>query len=584
MGLRRSGFSLITVLGLLGVVLVLALAISAGTVGQLQLTNTMAHRARARHHAESAIARAIQQLMAEPSYGMADSPGEVLGDAQLTFNSELATELGLPLSFNNLGSDSPSQGNNRVVPPESAQLLAVGRSGPVSCVVEVLLTLGDPDVISSSGPVATEGGVVVARVTDASELGDLESLEPEDLDPGTMASNSAENKAIELSQETIITGDVKAVGGIEVTPGAQILGRVMPGARASAIPDVDISSYDPVAQGRPEVQTLQGGRISGETLSGFYVHRGDLTVDDGLELGNAVLYVDGNLTVHGGVSGRGAMISTGSTRVEDGVALSSDNQVALLSQGDVTLQGFGKASTFSGLVYTEGDFSAEQVTVVGTFVANSPEGSEVTFKDANLIQNPRSQEVRIATRSGSSATLAPAQLVAGEFRRSPIAREPLIDLAGTADYMNGLPDGWSEVDFPNIRLSRMKLEVEKPQFNWRLTTEDGEVLLGEAAFPDPSESYYDPFELHYATPINEDDSGATGGGTPVLELGEIQPPGVRFYQGEELRYSLVGMPFRPQSSAEDQGAQEVIESVWKIDLNEFLGPRERMRLIYWQQR
>jgi len=150
-------------------------------------------------------------------------------------------------------------------------------------------------------------------------------------------------------------------------------------------------------------------RMEGETttLSGFSRYRGTdhdgrpLVVDGSLRLDGAVLYVDGGLVVKGGLEGKGALFVTGAAAVEKGARITSDNELALVAGGDVTLTGTGRdRSAFQGLVYAGGDFRAEQITLLGSFVANKQGastdiGSHMRLKNATLIQTSGAADMTV---------------------------------------------------------------------------------------------------------------------------------------------------------------------------------------------
>ncbi|MCA9791545.1 MAG: hypothetical protein KC910_07105, partial [Candidatus Eremiobacteraeota bacterium] len=127
--------------------------------------------------------------------------------------------------------------------------------------------------------------------------------------------------------------------------------------------------------------------LVGQTLVGVHRGAGDLTVVGDLKLSGATLFVDGDLTVYGGVTGKGLVVVTGQVKMS-GAELSSQNQSVFLAGKDVTLSGSSQQqSSFQGLVYTEGNFSASDIRVVGAFVANGPD-SKTVLERASLVAEP----------------------------------------------------------------------------------------------------------------------------------------------------------------------------------------------------
>jgi hypothetical protein len=110
-------------------------------------------------------------------------------------------------------------------------------------------------------------------------------------------------------------------------------------------------------------------------------------------LDNGVLFVDGDLSVSGGVTGTGAILVTGDSFISGRSTLTTDNVAALISDGDLEIQGDAKGTShFRGLVYTNSGLRAENVTLVGTLIV-AGENSELTLKDTNVIYSPDSIRV-----------------------------------------------------------------------------------------------------------------------------------------------------------------------------------------------
>lgn len=102
----------------------------------------------------------------------------------------------------------------------------------------------------------------------------------------------------------------------------------------------DVSEYDWKAIGKTGVQTLPAELDTAAALSGFLSRDGNLHVTSRLALDGAYVFVRGNATIEGGVSGTGAVIATGSITVRGPVALKSDNGLnSLRSSGPLIFLG-----------------------------------------------------------------------------------------------------------------------------------------------------------------------------------------------------------------------------------------------------
>ncbi|MEW6277506.1 MAG: hypothetical protein AB1758_02705, partial [Candidatus Eremiobacterota bacterium] len=417
------GAALGAVLMAAAVGLVLTFGLLGLSLHHLNAAQFLSNQQTARNHAESTVQMAIHEILVNPDYGSSGQPGSlpqdeirwsspgVPGFGVLTFNDAHADELGVAPSTNNLAGDAPRDGWGRAVPACAVQLVGTGTCNGVTHRVEVFLHLPPfPFVVGSSGPIRTDGSCLIGKLPQG-VVPSAGGISKDGLLPGDLGSNSLAPEALVLGPQTRVTGNAQAVGGVVLEPGAVVEGEVRSGADRASLPTLDITSYDPRVQEQPDIQGLSGA-VSGPSLSGPAVAEGGLSVDGGLTLDEGWLYVDGDLEVNGGIQGKGAVFVTGTTTVNGQVTLQADNQVALLSVGDVELHGQGKQSSyFRGQVYTGGDFTADELTVVGTFVANSPdpEGSTMRVRNADLLQESAPLKMSVRRGSASQGQVAQSQ-------------------------------------------------------------------------------------------------------------------------------------------------------------------------------
>jgi len=196
-------------------------------------------------------------------------------------------------------------------------------------------------------------GLVVGAVSALTDL--ARGIDPDDLLPGGLASNSDSSAAVHLGEGSRVSGDVVAVGGITLQGDAVVSGAQKPGSAPLSVPSVEMLDLST----RSSVTTVGSGDVR-PILSGFVSAPSSYTATDGLTLDGAVLVVDGDLEVNGPIRGTGAIFVRGATRVNAGGSdLRTDDVVALVSKGDVAIGGAGKTeSHFVGIVYTEGNFNA----------------------------------------------------------------------------------------------------------------------------------------------------------------------------------------------------------------------------------
>lgn len=527
------------VLGAVLLGLTLALALAGMATSHLGFAANLGNAAKARNYAESAVALAVAELLQNPRLGdpRLFTYETAEGSGRLTFDDDLATRYGLPLSRNNLVDDGARAGT----PPGTARLVAQGFCNGTYRIVDVLVRMGEPDVMSSSGPIATEGPVLVAR---AGDLGGLTlPFDPGGLLPGTIGSNSEDEQAVLLGEGALVTGDAQAAGGIEVLPGAEVWGRTRPNSGLRELPDVDVAALDPELQGRPGVAVLQAPTLQSEVLSGFYVRRGGLTVENQLELAGGVLFVEGDLVVKQGLRGQGAVIATGTVTMEGGVQLDTDNRVAIVAGADVSLTGDG---TFTGMIYTEGDFTAERITVIGTFVANSESGSQVSLIESQAVSFEGSSAIEFPV-----GTAGPTTYFAGQQLASPRMGATLGVGMGDAKRRAERAEGWYQVKGMQIngssnRAGAISVQVHSPTLAYRI-------------------EFIEP--------------GFRGVIEPVEENGNLV-----FYLPDGSLLGTMTGTVEPHPLAGAPAGEAGEEDTWRLDLKEFVAPRELVEVVWWQER
>lgn len=438
-----------TTLMVAALVLTMGFTVVAVGFNHLSVSSRLSNAQDAYNLAEAAVARTIEMVVDDVTYGTASNPGVPVtvsfdkaaqsgfvlaspdqGSAQVTFDT------GEPYySTNNLGSDAQVTGwNGRIVPAEALHVVGLARCNGVERCVEAMLHVPRfPYVIASSGPIVTNGGLFVAGVKDPSVLDTPGPIPEDQLLPGHLLTNAtgAGDDALKLDgDDNRITGDVQSASGVTLGT-SQVEGEVRTYADPVDIPDLDITSYD--TAGKPDVDTTLSSAESGLTVSGYARRDGSMIVTNGLTLNNGVLYVDGNLTVHDGISGRGAVIVNGQTQVFGGGSAASDNVAALLSAGDVTIQGVsGSPARFEGLIYTEGDLSSDYMQLVGVFLANeSGAGSTMSLDNTELIYDPSHSEINV---EGTGTTLPVTSDSVFNSTAAGVALSASTNVAAITDY------------------------------------------------------------------------------------------------------------------------------------------------------
>ena len=374
------------------------LAALAATLASLCVTHLRtSRRAESTLHASnlarSAIAAGVAKVLDQQDYGVAQLPDETVtietphGTAFLSFNPDRADDQDMMYSTNNAANSmSATGGQGRVVPANSIHLVARGYSGDVIRQVETVISVPTfPWALAADGEIIIRDGAVVGSLPEGVWPPNMADLEPADL-----VSNSTSDSAIVLGSGSRILGDIETPGKVVLTDSTvRVEGQVRESADPSRLPKMDVTEFDPQAQGiafdditglssltQTAASNSNGAASSGTALTGAARHEGALQLNQDIELSGAMLFVNGDLTVNGNIEGTGVLVVNGDLNVTSGVSLDGATKVAIVSSGKVSLRGVGPASSsIRGLFYTEGGLKAEEITVVGSLIAAGPDAS-----------------------------------------------------------------------------------------------------------------------------------------------------------------------------------------------------------------
>jgi hypothetical protein len=413
---KSPGASLPTVIMVVALMMTMAFTVCAIAFNHLNLSFRSNNNTKAEHLAEAVLALAIEKAANDiENYGVlgtaAEKTIELSFDSYpagnrgfLSFDPDIATSLGVPFSTNNRSENSVSGSNpKQVVPGQSLHLVARAEVGGAFSTMEAVVEIPKfPYSIASGGAIRSNGGLLVASIRPGTIYDLSLPIHEEDLEPGHLVSNSTSgDDAIVMAGNNKIMGDIQSASGATVEEDTEVFGVMRLNADKVTLPALNASSYDPrgaapdgpVPGFEPDDSDIQYVNSGAGTLSvkGYNVSESNLTVDTGITLNGGVLFVDGNLTVSsGGVKGKGAIIATGDITILGGGEATTDNEAALIADGNIILRGtpVDKAK-FAGLIYTNGNLSAEDMRLAGVFVAAGEDGpmgvpGNVTLKDTEL--------------------------------------------------------------------------------------------------------------------------------------------------------------------------------------------------------
>lgn len=525
---KIGGGALLNVVLILTFISILAGIIAYNVTLYLSRESIRDNQARAKHMAHGVLQTAIGKLKQKQDFRedivYKNDPSVPEQEARLTFDPDA----GIPYSTNNTrspvwvkGWDGPVFWSDGQVPPNSVHLVAVGRRLNSEYIAEAIVYFPPfPYALASSGRVVADGELEVLGVDSLSEVDNISADEKRS---GHVISNSTESDAIVLNSQAKITGDVRAVGGIQLN-GAQPEGEVEPGADEADIPGIGVhrpagsdpdtdrtiyvDDYDPdkftdgLSLTMPQTQAeglMDGLVISGERIKVEAPGR-PLELYNGVKLDDGELYVEGDVVIRGGLEGYGAVVATGKITVVGPAAVSSD-LTALVSGDGVTLdgQGIGR-SKFQGIVATRGDFRASSTTIAGAFFSSgdNPQAkleSSLQLENVKAAFSPEATEMNITVHVELKETLQVGQsdrsgvniglLHNGTFhtftgdpalseaeRRAQVQKtyQALLGVQGQTHPLAGgevvLWDGSQKIDPSSVNLSAARAR-DRFEFNWQ---------------------------------------------------------------------------------------------------------------------
>lgn len=596
---RSRGASLGLALSLIALAMLAAFTLAASSSANLQVTQRVENTQVASHLAQSAVQRAIASLMANNAW---QGPVDLTGpgpdsEAHLTFQPGAA-----PYSTNNSDETRPSGwSGSRVlpggqVPPQKVHLVAVGRCRNVTRTVEAVVHIPNFTVsVASNGRVVLENSLV-GSLKEPADLARLAS-EPELLGPGDLATNSAQAGAVTLDRNSRVTGNVQSVGTVSVLNGSRVDGEVRAPWSQADLPAFDLDEYDPENSGALNFQSLPGGVLTSQDLVGLVRCEDTTRIAGDLRLDNALLFVEGDLIVEGGLVGTGAVMVTGATTIRGGVNLTSDDSIALLGEGNVTLEG-DRPDTyeFHGIIYTAGNFTARNFTIVGSFIANgtAPGTGNIELHDSRAyftnvssfvpIFYPRQMVLQIAGTNNPDQTTIPLSdgnnILFGQFPGATLPN-PEYDIpwktpAQAAAHVNGLPHmGWEEADSgPWHWYDTVLLEVRKE--NDRLLYEltyQPQGIPGAASYPERFTNQ--DALINRLTEISQTMC-------PDYNDGE-SPAGPSHYETPEHRRNVFYPQLLQAWSLEQPPPGQPVEVNFSFDPNRFLQAQDKIRVATWQE-
>jgi len=221
----------------------------------------------------------------------------------------------------------------------------------------------------------------------------------------TQGQDDAAGAALIIKGKSTVVGKVRSAGSADVDLNqVEVRGEIVPHAKTDDVPVLDLAGLDFTSD--PSTQTIsESSYANKETLSGLLQSSGNLKFNQGLDLNGATVRVRGNLEINGPLTGVGALLVDGNVTIHGGAHLSSDNQVAILSAGSVSITGTGQGSSYvQGLVYAAGadGIKLQDTTVVGTVLnagkTATGEGAPMQVERATVALDPKAAKFEVDPR------------------------------------------------------------------------------------------------------------------------------------------------------------------------------------------
>lgn len=355
--MKRRGLALSIVLLMMTVLLILAITLIALSRRQTLSVLDYQRETLAVHAAEAGLARALKNLQMHSDWNQGFDREPLLGgEATYSVHFTTSTPFGSEDSFHNLLGTTPVQGVRGSVPPGCIWLTSIGRSGTSARTIDAILSRpGLPGL--SAGLLGT--GRIRLRGQLSIDGQDTPQSPP---GPGDLHSNfqgatgepSISWEPLAPGDRADIAGDATSSDGRPVDDTVVFAGPNSLHDRLSSQPVRSLGSFDipqmiAAAQAesiRPTLvaggeTVLDGGRY---TLDSVPSHTGDIVLKNGAEL-----YVTGDFQLEGALRGTGTLVVGGNTVLRGDVDVSARGGVALLSEGDVNLEGYQAKEYLDGI-------------------------------------------------------------------------------------------------------------------------------------------------------------------------------------------------------------------------------------------
>lgn len=418
--------SLHLVLCVVTVMTIIASAMSALGLMNLNLTQSYYNGSIALNEAEAGISRMLYNIREDANYGLSNeeiyskiTPDMTINECYHRISFKNGNMSGIPWSTNAKNSAKTGY-NNRTVPKDMIHAVSTGYCRGQYRTIEVLVHKPPfPYALAASGRIESSTPLYVDGVNNAQEYVDGKSPEPGHIlsnyiRTGTSKPNPSNPQDCSIfigespKEKTYISGFVQSASNVNIKGTPTIKGGIRQNTDTVELPFINTGNY--FNKDETGVINLCSDTFPAQEMDAMYYHAGNLTYSGSVKMDNAFLFMEnGNLTINGGLSGVGAIIiKNGNVTINGDTTLSGTNKIALICDGDINLNGYG--NSFQGIVYSHGNINASNITVVGNCVvdgrdaAGKPDQNKSTQLDnCKFVKNTATGTISFTAHSSSEA-------------------------------------------------------------------------------------------------------------------------------------------------------------------------------------
>lgn len=376
--------SLYVVFGIVAVMIIIATAMTGIGLMNLNVAQSFYNGSIAQNEAEAAVASLLYNVSNDIYYGL--NTEKISGTITDGFDKRECYHVltfdksqGLPWSVN--AKDAAQTGyQGRTVPKSMVSGYATGFCRGQFRTIEVLIYRPPyPYAIASSGRIYSNDHIRVDGVDSTQDAKNGKNKRPGHIFSSYTGTGSAKpdpdnpgDYAVYIGDEggenTYISGFILSPGHVLVKPPATVKEGVRAQGDKVGIPNINVREKYYNAGDEGVIKIVSEGFASSQKLDAMYFRQGNLTYAGNVEMSNAFLYLkNGTLEIDGGLTGCGAIVvENGRVLIKGDAALNGNNRIAVICDGDVTFQ--GNNNYFQGLVYSHGNVSAKDITIVGNLI------------------------------------------------------------------------------------------------------------------------------------------------------------------------------------------------------------------------